>query len=45
AYYDNGNWALIRFSGTEPILRIFVEADSQEECEVMVKDWEELLKL
>lgn len=44
-YYTNGNWSLIRFSGTEPILRIFVEADSQAECEEMVKDWEDLLKL
>ncbi|MBP3344640.1 MAG: phosphoglucomutase/phosphomannomutase family protein [Clostridia bacterium] len=44
-YYKNGNWSLIRFSGTEPILRIFVEADSKQECESMVKDWEELLKL
>lgn len=44
-YYKNGNWSLIRFSGTEPILRIFVESDSQEENETMIKDWEEVLKL
>lgn len=44
-YYTNRNWALIRFSGTEPILRIFVEADSLQECEKMVEDWQKLLKL
>ncbi|GED10760.1 NTP transferase domain-containing protein [Cellulosimicrobium cellulans] len=25
---ENDNWALLRFSGTEPVLRMFVEADS-----------------
>lgn len=44
-YYENGNWSLIRFSGTEPILRIFVESDSQEENLKMVEDWEKLLKI
>ncbi|MBE7074201.1 MAG: phosphoglucomutase/phosphomannomutase family protein [Clostridiales bacterium] len=44
-YYANGNWSLIRFSGTEPILRIVAEADSGEECQMIIKDWEELLKL
>ncbi|MBO5394280.1 MAG: phosphoglucomutase/phosphomannomutase family protein [Clostridia bacterium] len=44
-YYKNGNWSLIRFSGTEPILRIFVEADSQDECNAMIKDWEALLNI
>jgi phosphomannomutase/UTP-glucose-1-phosphate uridylyltransferase len=27
-YLENDNWALLRFSGTEPVLRLFVEADS-----------------
>lgn len=31
-YFENGSWLLIRFSGTEPILRIFVEAQSQNQC-------------
>ena len=44
-YYKNGNWSLIRFSGTEPILRIFAEADTKEECITMLQDWECLLKL
>lgn len=44
-YYKNGNWSLVRFSGTEPILRIFVEAKDKEEAQIMVADWEELLKI
>ncbi len=27
-YLENDNWALLRFSGTEPVLRLVVEADS-----------------
>lgn len=27
-YLANDNWALVRFSGTEPVLRLFVEADT-----------------
>ncbi|MCW3488769.1 phosphoglucomutase/phosphomannomutase family protein [Dethiobacter alkaliphilus] len=28
---ENGNWCLVRASGTEPVFRIYVEADSEEE--------------
>ncbi len=36
-YLGNDNWALVRFSGTEPVLRLFVEADSPEKAsELMV---------
>ncbi len=27
-YLTDDNWALVRFSGTEPVLRLFVEADT-----------------
>lgn len=30
---ENDCWALLRFSGTEPILRIFAEAETREECQ------------
>lgn len=29
-YLENDNWALVRFSGTEPLLRLFAEADFPE---------------
>jgi len=29
-FLENDNWALMRFSGTEPVLRIFSEADTEE---------------
>jgi phosphomannomutase len=35
---ENDNWALLRFSGTEPVLRMFVEADSPEKAEELL-DW------
>ncbi|HIC89389.1 MAG TPA: glucosamine-1-phosphate N-acetyltransferase, partial [Anaerolineae bacterium] len=35
---DNDNWLLIRFSGTEPLLRIFAEADTPEKAHELV-DW------
>ncbi len=31
-YLENDNWALLRFSGTEPLLRLAVEADSPEKA-------------
>jgi phosphomannomutase len=27
--FDDGSWMLLRLSGTEPLLRLYVEADSQ----------------
>jgi phosphomannomutase len=33
---ENDNWALLRFSGTEPMLRMFVEADSPEKAEELM---------
>jgi len=31
-YLEHDNWALVRFSGTEPVLRLFAEADSPEKA-------------
>jgi phosphomannomutase len=34
---EGDNWALLRFSGTEPALRMFVEADSPEKAEQLLQ--------
>lgn len=31
-YFESGGWLIARFSGTEPLLRIFVEMDSKEKA-------------
>jgi phosphomannomutase len=36
-WLENNNWALLRFSGTEPVLRLMVEADSQEKAHEMIR--------
>lgn len=35
-YLENDNWALLRFSGTEPILRLSVEADTEAKAGEMI---------
>ena len=35
---ENDNWALLRFSGTEPVLRLMVEADTPEKARELI-DW------
>jgi alpha-D-glucose phosphate-specific phosphoglucomutase len=35
---ENDNWALLRFSGTEPVLRLMVESDSVEKSRQLI-DW------
>lgn len=37
-YLENDNWALLRFSGTEPVLRLAVEADSPDKGRELL-DW------
>ena len=34
---EQDNWALLRFSGTEPVLRLFAEADSPEKANGLVR--------
>jgi phosphomannomutase len=37
-YRDDGSWLLIRFSGTEALLRIYVEARSPDDVESLLED-------
>jgi phosphomannomutase len=37
-YRDDGSWLLIRFSGTEALLRIYVEARSPEDVESLLAE-------
>jgi len=36
-FLEQDNWALLRFSGTEPVLRIFAEADSPEKARELTR--------
>ena len=44
-YFKNGGWVIIRFSGTEPVLRVFAEMDSLEKAEEISKGVESTLGL
>jgi len=36
-FLENDNWALLRFSGTEPVLRLTVEADSPQKAKELIQ--------
>jgi phosphomannomutase/CTP:molybdopterin cytidylyltransferase MocA len=36
-FLQDDNWALLRFSGTEPVLRLFAEADSPEKAQELIR--------
>jgi phosphomannomutase len=42
---DDDQWVLLRFSGTEPLLRIFAEADSPERAEELLRAGQRLLPM
>lgn len=44
-YFENGGWVICRFSGTEPLLRIAAEMETQQDAEACVAAWLALLKL
>lgn len=41
--FENGNWLLMRPSGTEPLLRLYVEAGCPEAVEVLIKAGKEII--
>jgi phosphomannomutase len=44
-YFQNGGWVSARFSGTEPLLRIFCEMESRELAEKYCELFEHFLNL
>ncbi|MCQ1058946.1 phosphoglucomutase/phosphomannomutase family protein [Photobacterium sp. ZSDE20] len=44
-YFKNGGWALARFSGTEPLLRLFAEMENREQSEKVVRQLKTFLNL
>lgn len=44
-YFKNGGWIIVRFSGTEPLLRIFYEMDSEREAEDLCDKLVEFLQI
>jgi phosphomannomutase len=36
-FLESDNWLLLRFSGTEPVLRIFAEADTEEKARELIQ--------
>lgn len=44
-YFRNGGWIIARFSGTEPLLRIFCEMENAQETGKYIKLFRDFLKL
>ena len=44
-YFKNGGWVTARFSGTEPLLRIFCEMPSEQDARKVCRIYEEFLGL
>ncbi|HOQ67587.1 MAG TPA: phosphoglucosamine mutase [Candidatus Atribacteria bacterium] len=42
--FEDGSWLLIRFSGTEPLVRVFAESKDRERAENLVKKYLDLIK-
>jgi len=42
--FDKRNWVMVRPSGTEPIIRIYVESDSEKNLEILMKEYIEKIK-
>lgn len=44
-YFKNGGWALARFSGTEPLLRLFAEMEDKEQAENIIHQLKSFLHI
>jgi phosphomannomutase len=37
-FLEDGSWCLIRFSGTEPLIRLYAESNTRDQVELLIKD-------
>ncbi len=44
-FLDNDQWVLLRFSGTEPLLRVFAEGDSPQKAQALLAAAQKLLPM
>lgn len=44
-YFKNGGWVVARFSGTEPLLRIVAEMNTQQEADAVVEKMKQFLEI
>ncbi|MGR5253365.1 phosphoglucomutase/phosphomannomutase family protein [Vibrio astriarenae] len=44
-YFKNGGWVIARFSGTEPLLRIFAEMQDKDTAECVLQQFKDFLSL
>ncbi len=44
-FFEGGGWAIIRFSGTEPILRVFCEMDQKEDTAIICQEIKDSFEL
>jgi phosphomannomutase len=44
-YFENDGWIIVRFSGTEPVLRIYSEMESREQVSQVAQQMEDFLHL
>ena len=44
-YFEDSSFVICRFSGTEPLLRIFAESSSKDKATEYIKSWKEFLNL
>jgi phosphomannomutase len=40
----DGSWLLVRFSGTEPLVRVYTEATSQDAADAIIRAGEQLVR-
>ena len=43
-WVDDGSWLLVRFSGTEPLVRVYAEATSAEERDALLAEGERMVR-